>query len=85
MPINPDAVGSRSEPVRRRWTSKDSLIYALGVGAGAGDPLSELEFTTENSQDVPQRALPTMAVLLAGRAADAPGAGEFSGLSPPHL
>jgi acyl dehydratase len=65
MPINPDAVGTTSEPIRRRWSSKDSMIYALGVGAGAEDPLSELEFTTENSQDVPQRALPTTAVVLA--------------------
>ena len=46
------------------WTSKDSLLYAIGVGAGAEDPLSELEFTTENSQDVTQRALPTMPVVL---------------------
>ena len=65
MPINPDAVGTKSEPARRRWSSKDSLIYALGVGAGAEDPLSELEFTTENSKDVEQRALPTTAVVLA--------------------
>ena len=65
MPINPDAVGATSEPARRRWTSKDSLLYALGVGAGAEDPTSELEFTTENSQDVTQRALPTQAVVLA--------------------
>ena len=65
MPINPDAVGTKSEPARRRWSSKDSLIYALGVGAGAEDPLSELEFTTENSKDVVQRALPTTAVVLA--------------------
>jgi acyl dehydratase len=65
MPINPEAVGSRSEPSRRSWTSKDCLIYALGVGAGAQDPLSELEFTTENSQDVAQRVLPTAAVVLA--------------------
>jgi acyl dehydratase len=64
MPINPDAVGARSEPNRRAWTSKDSLLYAIGVGAGAEDPLSELEFTTENSQDVTQRALPTMPVVL---------------------
>jgi acyl dehydratase len=64
MPINPDAVGSKSEPTRRRWDSKDSLIYALGVGAGAADPLQELEFTTENTRDKPQRALPTMAVVL---------------------
>jgi acyl dehydratase len=64
MPLNPDAVGTKSEPARRRWTSKDCLIYALGVGAGAEDPLAELEFTTENSQDVTQRALPTMPVVL---------------------
>ncbi|MGH9085158.1 MAG: MaoC/PaaZ C-terminal domain-containing protein [Acidimicrobiales bacterium] len=64
MPINPDAVGSKSEPTRRSWTSKDALLYALGVGAGAADPLQELEFTTENTSSAPQRALPTMAVVL---------------------
>jgi acyl dehydratase len=64
MPINPEAVGTRSEPTRRAWTSKDALIYALGVGAGADDPLAELEFTTENTNDTPQRALPTIAVVL---------------------
>jgi acyl dehydratase len=64
MPINPDAVGTKSEPARRRWSSKDALIYALGVGAGAADPLAELEFTTENTNDKPQRALPTIAVVL---------------------
>jgi acyl dehydratase len=64
MPINPDAVGTKSEPARRSWTSKDCLIYALGVGAGAADPLAELEFTTENTNGVEQRALPTMAVVL---------------------
>jgi acyl dehydratase len=64
MPINPDAVGTRSEPERRSWTSRDSMIYALGVGAGAEDPADELAFTTENSQDVAQRALPTQAVVL---------------------
>lgn len=64
MPINPDAVGTTSEPARRTWNSKDALIYALGVGAGAADPLAELEFTTENTSDKPQRALPTIAVVL---------------------
>jgi acyl dehydratase len=64
MPINHDAVGARSEPARRRWTSKDCLLYAVGVGAGADDPGHELAFTTENSQDVDQRVLPTMAVVL---------------------
>ncbi|MFL6206075.1 MAG: MaoC/PaaZ C-terminal domain-containing protein [Acidimicrobiales bacterium] len=64
MPINPDAVGTRSEPARRRWDSKDALIYALGVGGGAADPLDELEFTTENTSGKEQRVLPTMAVVL---------------------
>ena len=64
MPINHDAVGTKSEPARHRWTSKDCLLYAVGVGAGADDPSHELPFTTENSQDVDQRVLPTMAVVL---------------------
>src|SRR5215471_6888696 len=79
MPINPDAVGARSEPERRSWTSKDSLLYALGVGAGAQDPAEELSFTTENSQDVTQRALPTQAVVLGMGGAGAYGAiGSFN-------
>jgi acyl dehydratase len=61
MPLNPDAVGATSQPERRSWTSKDALLYALGVGAG----LDELPFTTENTRGVPQRVLPTMAVVLA--------------------
>ena len=65
MPVNPDAVGLTSEPTERAWSSKDSLLYALGVGAGMDDPTgAELEFTTENSIGVTQSALPTMAVVL---------------------
>jgi acyl dehydratase len=60
MPINPDAVGSKGEPSEKSWTSKDSLLYALGVGCGTQD----LQFTTENTSGVDQRALPTMAVVL---------------------
>ncbi len=64
MPVNPDAVGATSEPVESSWTSKDCLLYALGVGAGATDPTGfELEFTTENSSDVAQGVLPTFAVV----------------------
>lgn len=65
MTINPDAVGSSVGPEVRTWTSKDSLLYALGVGAGAADPTgAELSFTTENTAGVDQQALPTMAVVL---------------------
>jgi acyl dehydratase len=64
LPINPDAVGTKGEPGQRSWSSKDALLYAIGVGAGAADPFAELEFTTENTKDVTQRVLPTMAVVL---------------------
>lgn len=74
MAINPDAVGVASAPQQSSWTSKDSLLYALGVGAGMSDPTgAELEFTTENSMDIEQKALPTMAVVLGGAGgADSP-------------
>jgi acyl dehydratase len=68
MPINPDAVGSKGEPGQSSWSSRDALIYALGVGCGAEDPFAELEFTTENTTDTPQQVLPTMAVVLGGGA-----------------
>ena len=65
MPIDPGAVGYESEPVERSWTSKDSLLYALGVGAGAPDPTgAELELTTENSTGIDQVVLPTFAVIV---------------------
>jgi acyl dehydratase len=68
MPLNPDAVGTVTEPAEAVWTSKDSLLYALGVGAGASDPTGfELEFTTENSDGIQQKALPTMPVVIAPR------------------
>jgi acyl dehydratase len=65
VPINPDAVGSTGEPAETSWTSKDALLYAVGVGAGQ-DPLdpAELPFVTENSMEVTQRVLPTFAVVL---------------------
>jgi acyl dehydratase len=66
MSWNLDAVGEVAAPTEHAWTSKDALIYALGVGAGAADPVgSELEFTTENSIGVEQMVLPTLGVVLA--------------------
>src|SRR5438309_2131079 len=73
MPINPEAIGSKGEPVRHAWSSKDALLYAVGVGAGAVDPLDELAFTTENTNGVDQQVLPTMAVVLG-----VGGSGAFS-------
>ncbi|MGH9115776.1 MAG: MaoC/PaaZ C-terminal domain-containing protein [Acidimicrobiales bacterium] len=73
MPINPDAVGYTSEPRESSWDSKDCLLYALGVGAGVTDPTGfELEFTTENTQGVTQKVLPTFPVVVPG------GTGAFA-------
>jgi hypothetical protein len=69
VPLNLDAVGTETAPSETSWTSKDALLYALGVGAGALDPAFELEFTTENTAGVEQRVLPTFAVIVGqGRA-----------------
>ena len=56
MPIDPSAVGAEGGPSERSWTSKDCLLYALGVGAG----IDELPFSTEKNQQV----LPTFAVIV---------------------
>ena len=64
MPLDHSVIGIESDPVTRSWTSKDALLYALGVGAGLDAPLQELPFTTENSDGVEQQVLQTYAVVL---------------------
>lgn len=74
MPIDPSAVGATAEPATRSWTSTDSILYALGIGAG----VDELAFTTENTKGVEQQAYPTQAVVLGGPAPGLLGRiGEF--------
>ena len=74
MTLDPSSVGLKGEPTKRSWTSKDALLYAVGVGAGT----SELPFTTENTKDTPQRVLPTMAVILGGGGIPMDKAGSFN-------
>jgi acyl dehydratase len=74
MPIDPSAVGQTGGPVNRSWTSKDALLYAVGVGAGT----SELPFTTENSQKISQQVLPTFAVIIGGGGAPFDKIGSFN-------
>lgn len=75
MPLNPDAVGSKSEPVEVSWTSKDALLYAVGIGAGH----DELAFTTENSNDIRQRVFPTFPVVVGwGRGSAMGSIGTFN-------
>jgi acyl dehydratase len=57
--IDPKAVGATTEPMLFEWTDRDTLLYALGVGAGTED----LSFTTENSHGITQQVLPTYAVI----------------------
>jgi hypothetical protein len=51
MPINPNAIGAKTTPQPFEWTDRETLLYALGVGAGTTD----LAFTTENSHDIERR------------------------------
>lgn len=75
MPLNPDAVGSTSEPVEVSWTSKDCLLYAVGIGAGT----EELAFTTENTNGVEQQVFPTFPVVIGwGRGSAMGNIGTFN-------
>jgi acyl dehydratase len=60
MALNPDAVGTESDPYETTWTSKDTLLYAVGIGAG----VDELAFTTENTSGVDQQVFPTYPVVM---------------------
>ena len=74
MALNPDALGSTSDPLEISWDSKDALLYAVGVGAGH----EELTFTTENTAGVEQSVLPTFPVVIGfGRVNTLRGVGDF--------
>jgi acyl dehydratase len=74
MPINPEAVGAKGQPSRRSWTSKDALLYAVGIGAGT----DELQYTTENTKDIDQKVFPTFAVIVGGGGIPMEAAGSFN-------
>lgn len=74
MAIDPSAIGAVTAPKLYEWTDRDTLLYALGVGAGTAD----LAFTTENSHDVPQQVLPTFAVICCMGFAATPLVGSFN-------
>ncbi|WP_421841828.1 MaoC/PaaZ C-terminal domain-containing protein [Mycobacterium sp.] len=74
MAIDPSAIGEVTEPKLFEWTDRDTLLYALGVGAGIDD----LSFTTENSHAVPQQVLPTYAVICCPAFGAAAKVGTFN-------
>ncbi|TDL10209.1 dehydrogenase [Mycolicibacterium obuense] len=73
MPIDPNAVGVTTPAQTFRWKDRDTLLYALGVGAGTAD----LAYTTENSHDIAQQVLPTYAVIACSPFAAAGVIGSF--------
>ena len=77
MPLDHEAIGRTFGPNETSWSSKDALLYALGVGAGQDDPLRELEFTTENSHGVTQRVLPTFGVIVVQHGGPRQSLGDF--------
>lgn len=74
MALDPAAVGATTEPLLVEWTDRDTMLYALGVGAGVND----LAFTTENSHDIQQQVLPTYAVIACPGAAAVGKIGSFN-------
>ncbi|WP_331773184.1 MaoC/PaaZ C-terminal domain-containing protein (plasmid) [Embleya sp. NBC_00888] len=66
MPIDESLVGRSGPAVRRSWTADDAMLYAISVGAGQINPLSELAFTTENTCGHEQLVLPTFANVALG-------------------
>ncbi len=74
MGIDPNSVGATAGPSTQTWSSRDTLLYALGVGAG----LDELAFTTENSHGIDQQVLPTFGVIAGGGLAAIAKAGDIN-------
>jgi len=63
MPLDPTGLMALSIPARKlAYADRDSLLYALAAGMGAGDAAAELAFVWEGG---PQRVLPSMATMLA--------------------
>ncbi|GAA0824366.1 MaoC/PaaZ C-terminal domain-containing protein [Streptosporangium amethystogenes subsp. fukuiense] len=75
MALDLDSVGRTSEPVDVSWGSDEALLYAVSIGAGQ-DPGAELSVTTENSENLRQRVLPTFGALL-GQRVSRPDIGSY--------
>jgi acyl dehydratase len=74
MALDPNAIGTTTRPHLVEWTDRDTMLYALGVGAGTQD----LSFTTENSHGIEQQVLPTYAVIACPAFAAMGKIGEFN-------
>ena len=66
--VTEEMVGSTTGLTAVSWDERDTILYALGVGAGLGAPEAELHFTTENTGDIALRPVPSMVTILAAAA-----------------
>jgi acyl dehydratase len=67
MPLNYDKLMSMQlEPTRARYSKRDTMLYALGLGVGTSDPVDEAELKYVYERDLV--ALPMQAVTLAAGA-----------------
>jgi acyl dehydratase len=67
MALDLSRVGTTTEPEEFSWDARDTMLYALGVGAGTPDPTVELEYTTEHATGHPHRVLPTFMALYGAK------------------
>lgn len=72
--LSADLVGLKGDPVEYSWTSKDAMLYALGVGAR---PYEDLDFLFEGKGP---KVLPTFGVI--GGMAGMGVMGQIEGINP---
>ena len=81
MPLDPGTVGVSAEPYRATWSSRDAMLYAFCVGAGA----DELAYTTENTAGLAQQVFPTFALTVGhGPKSKRPAFGTFDPTTAVH-
>ena len=64
MPLNPDAVGRRRNPVRRSGTARTPCSTPSAWGRRPRSDGLRADLTTENSDGVAQRVLPTFTTIV---------------------
>jgi acyl dehydratase len=64
LKLSLDLVGDAAPLARIDWDERDTILYALGVGAGHSAPERDLQFTTENTRGCELKALPSLLNVL---------------------
>ncbi|MDO6414502.1 MaoC/PaaZ C-terminal domain-containing protein [Sphingomonas sp. BIUV-7] len=64
QPLSLDMLGSSTGSRAVAWSERDTMLYALGVGAGRDGSEAELGFVTENSGGCGLQAIPSFVTAL---------------------